>query len=111
MRAGKLRHLVAFQEPSEAPGPTGSPVTTWSNVAWCWAEIVPVGGSEAKNLEMLQPDVSHAITVRYGGSITPERVNPKLRILSDTGRVFEISSVLNTDERNRQLVVAATERV
>jgi SPP1 family predicted phage head-tail adaptor len=110
MRAGKLRHLVAFQEPAESPGPTGSPVTTWSNIAWCWAQITPVGGSEAKNLESLQPDVSHTILVRYGGAIKPERVTPKLRILCDP-RVFEISSVLNTDERNTQLVIAATERV
>ncbi len=110
MRAGKMRHPVQFQEPTETQGQTGSPVLTWTNVAWCWAEIVPAGGSETKNLESLQPDVSHVITVRYGGAINPTRVTPKLRILYGV-RQFEIASVLNTDERNQQLVIAATERV
>ena len=110
MRAGQLKHLVAFQEPGETLGPTGAPVITWSNVAWCWAQITPTGGQENKNAESLQPDVSHTVLVRYGGAITPERIGPKLRILYGT-RLFEIGSVLNTDERNRQLVVAVTERV
>lgn len=65
-------------------------------------------------MESLQPDISHVVRVRYGGMVTPLNLTPKNRLRQRTRnreRVFEISSVIEVDERRRELLVGCTERV
>jgi head-tail adaptor len=51
--------------------------------------------------------LSHTITLRYRAALLPTAQ----LVLQPSGRVFEVVSVLDTDERHRELTVMALERV
>ena len=106
--AGRLRHRVQIQEASETRDAYGGVTTTWTTVGTVYAAIVPmhqVGqGRERLEADRIQSEVTHRITTRFRGDVTP-----KHRILFE-GRVFELERVANVDERDRELSILAIER-
>lgn len=106
MRAGRLRHLIELQsDQGTEQRADGSPIASWETVAKTWAEIKPLSGRALDRAMQVVGKVSHEITMRYLPS-----VNKKLRVRFGE-RIFGISAVLNTDERNIELKLLCSEAV
>jgi SPP1 family predicted phage head-tail adaptor len=108
VRAGELRHLITLQTPSTAaPDGDGGFTNTWTDLATVWASIVP---ATARDLERVvagtvQSSATHLVTIRYLAGVTT-----KTRVVFGS-RLFSVTGVQNTDERNISLVLVCQESV
>ena len=105
MRAGPMRCRITIEAPVETQGADGSISQAWETFAEVWASVDPLIGKEYFAQEREQATVSHKIRMRYLADITH-----KMRVTWGS-RVFEIESVLNVGERNRELVLMCKESV
>lgn len=105
MRAGPLRCRVTIEEPVETEGADGSIMTAWETFATTWASVEPLIGKEYFAQQREQATVSHRIRMRQIAGITH-----KMRVVWGA-RIFEIESVLNVGERNREIVLMCQESV
>ncbi len=103
MTAGTLRHRVTIERRSSGVDSVGQPVDTWTKSADVWASISPVTGNEFYIASGKRAEITHEIMLRHGVTLAPRD-----RILFDS-RVFDVVSILNSEERNRMLDVKATE--
>ena len=105
MRGGKLRRVVSIQSATLATDAMGTPQPTWTNfVAKCYAQISEAGGKETIQANQINAQQVITVTIRYVAGITP-----KMRVVYGS-RVFEIMTVTNINERNRELDLACLER-
>lgn len=104
MQAGKLRHLLTLQQSTDVQNARGEAIETWTDEADLWGSIRPLTGREGFAANQMFATATHEIKVRYRAGVVPKK-----RFKHGT-RVFDIDAVLNTDERNRELVCIATER-
>lgn len=103
MRAGNLRHPVVIQENTPTRSSTGANVDAWATFASVRARIEPMRGREYVGSEQLTDETTHKFTIRYCAGVAP-----KMRISWD-GRLFDIQSVINHEERNREMFLMAVE--
>jgi len=104
MRAGTLKRRVTIQSVTEgARDAYGEPDETITTHATRWASVEPLSGAELYRAHEVHPEVTHAVKMRYLSGVTT-----KMRIVLGT-RTFEIKSVLNSEEDNRELVLMCTE--
>lgn len=104
MRVGKLRHLVTIQQPVEASNEYGEPETSWLIYAQVQASIEPLQGREFLASAGVRSEVTTRIRMRY-----VEGVTTKMRVLFGD-RAFDISAVINVDERGRELQLMVVDR-
>lgn len=106
MRAGQLRHKITIEQlDTSTADAMGAAVKIWTLFCVCWARVQPVSGKEFFNANQERAQISHKIRIRYVAEITPaHRVN-------FGGRLFNIQTVINFDERNRELEILAVEIV
>ena len=102
MRAGQLRTRLEYKEPTSERNPTGELKTDYVTKLVVWGNIMPLEGSEPVQ-PYTKAKVTHKITVRYNGGILPKG------ILCLGERKFRIASVLNVEERNREMAIMASE--
>ncbi len=105
MRAGPLRCRVTIEEPVETQGADGAILTAWETFATTWASVEPIIGKEYFAQQREQAAVSHKIRMRHIAGITH-----KMRVAWGA-RIFEIESVLNVGERNREVVLMCSEAI
>ena len=105
VRSGKLRHKIAIQQITVTQDANGDTTKTWATVASPWANVVPVSGREYFNAKQHTSEISHTVEIRYDASITP-----KMRVLHNS-RYFDIESVINEDERDKQTTLMCREVV
>lgn len=103
VRAGELRKRFTVQRADQAQSGTGDITLSWVNESRLWGGINPLAGSESITAEQRVADVTHEVTVRYTESLAPDR-----RLVLGS-RIFEIVSVLNVDERNREMTLSCKE--
>ncbi len=101
---GRLRHRLWLERVDRTADGGGGAEESWIKLADIWAEIRPVGGSEIYDSDALVGRTSHEIIVRF----RPD-VSPTMRLSSETRR-FEISAVIDIDERRRWLKCLCVER-
>lgn len=106
MQAGKLRHRVTIQRPTETIV-RGEPVVTWSTIATRFAEIKSSEGRELWNARQVQPDITHRLELRYDSAIA---ITSKWRLLLG-GRVLEILNINRPEERPIVWVIDCKEAV
>lgn len=104
MRAGSLRHKVTIQRNTPTEGDYGEDVDVWATLLIVWASIRPDTGKEGLSEGRIDATVTHTIRMRYT-DITPED-----RIVYGS-RTFNISSIQNVVERDRELHILAVEDV
>lgn len=102
---GSMRHRLALEEAVAVPDGGGGAIVTWSLVAEVWAAIGPRVGRETAEAGGLMGRVTHAITIRHRPDVTPRQ-----RFRMDA-RVFDIISVIDTDEAHRFLTCLVEERL
>lgn len=83
----------------------GEPATTPEEVCEVWGEIVPLAGNEYLRAQQMESTSSHQIRTEYFSD-----ANPRMR-LKHGARTFEVQSVVNVEERNRELEWMCTEVV
>jgi len=105
MKSGKLRHFISIETATTVDSSTGAPEDTWVAFATARAQIIPVNGREYFSASQERASVTHKIKMRYLPGITEE-----MRIKFDD-RIFEIESIINFQEKNKELEIMATENV
>ena len=90
-----MRTRIEIQSRSMAADTYGGPNPTWSTAATRWGQITPLSGRELWQAQQVRPDVTHRIVLRYYAGLTPRH-----RLLVGS-RVFNISSVLDIENRQR----------
>ncbi len=107
MRAGQLRHVISIQERGSTSDDMGGFTENWSNVtgmAAVRASINAIASKERMTDGKLVMDVTHRIKCRYRDGITAD-----MRVKFGS-RYFDIKSILNYQERNRDLEILAGEQ-
>jgi len=107
MRAGALQYLIEIQQQIEANNEFGEPIVTWQKMANRYASIRPIRGTERYISLEKHAEVTHEIEIRY---LADSRFSPKCRI-KFRDRIFDIISILNIGERNKQVKILAKEQV
>ena len=103
MRAGQLRHRVEIQ--SRAATRTRGQVTeAWTTYTTGWASIEPRSGRELERAHMVVADATHKVGIRYYSG-----VSTRDRFLFGT-RKLNIASVVNVEERDRELILICVEQ-
>jgi SPP1 family predicted phage head-tail adaptor len=110
MRAGSLRKRVTVQQRSTSVDSFGGQAQTWIDICTVWAEIRTLNGRELMAASAMQSEVSHEITVRYRSELTNPKAVAAMRILFK-GRIFNIHSSVNVDERNEIITLQVSEGV
>lgn len=105
MRAGVLRKRLALERATEALV-KGEAQKTWAVLFEGWGEIRPLSGRELFASNMTQAEISHRISMRWRAAVSPT-TKDRIRM---GARLFDITAVMNIDERNREWVFMAVER-
>jgi SPP1 family predicted phage head-tail adaptor len=105
VKIGKLRHRITIEQVTETQDADGSIVEIWSPFAVVQASIEPASGREYLAAQSIQADVTHRIILRFLTGIVP-----KMRV-NYGSRIFDILSVINVGERNRELQLMCRESI
>lgn len=103
IRAGELRHLAKFKEPTVAAVDGDTTLEPFVEEFEAWVAIDPVAGTEQTVGDQVQASRGSLVKMRYDS-----RVHERLTMTA-RGRVFEIMSVLNLDERDIELQLTCRE--
>ena len=91
------RHQIVIETPTTVLDTYGADVVTWATLYTVWGKIEPIDSSEEIEAGSVIQTNKYLVRMWYRSDITTE-----LR-LTNTGRTFEIESVVNVDERNQKL--------
>ena len=108
MQSGKLRHRVTFQSGSTAVNDFGEPTPVYSNIDTVWARVEPIAGKERYAALHTQGEVDYIITCIYQDALSTLSIDDRAIWGSVT---FDVKSVINRDERNRELQVFARRHI
>lgn len=105
MQAGRLRHYMTIQQPTEAEDANGEIIQTWSTFANVWAEILPLVGKEYWASKQVIAEATGKIRLRYIANITA-----KMRALFGNRILNFVGPPINIEERNIEIVIYFSER-
>lgn len=100
--AGKLRTMVAIEQPTETRTAGGALTTTWSTLANVWAGIFPRSGRERYMAAKVTAEGDTSIFIRYRTDVTA-----KMRV-NAAGVIYNIGAVLDIENRHVQLELICT---
>lgn len=103
MRPGKLRHRITLQQVTRTPDGIGGYTETWTDVATVWAAVEPLRGRELFDAEQVQSEITHRVRIRYRSG-----VDSSMRVRFGA-RLFRIQSVIDVDERHREIQLMCQE--
>lgn len=105
MRAGKLRHMVEIQEPIESVNAGNPSIDGWKTVpnGRVFAGLEPLSGDELVQAHQVAPGTTHRVPIRHLSGVTT-----KMRVLH-RGRSFNIGGIVNTEEKNVELILFCKE--
>jgi len=102
-RAGALRHRVILESMTKMDDGGGGVDIIWEQVAPLWVAIKPLSGRERLGAGQYASRLTHEITLRYRILALPEMRFRK------GNRIFEITAVINVDEKSQWLRVLCAE--
>jgi SPP1 family predicted phage head-tail adaptor len=103
--AGELRHLVSVEEKGVTRGSMGEVVEAWVEVDAIRCKIWAKSGKEAEETRKETGRVPVKFYARYTPGITTGHR------LTFGSRIFDIITVVNVGELNRELEITAEERL
>ena len=106
MRAGRLRKKVTFETRGTTKSNTGEPVNTWTDIATRSASIEPLMGKEFYSDSGEHSRHDTRIRVRWDNAL--DGLKPFDRVIDKRRSpqvVYDIESVQNPREKNRELVL------
>lgn len=105
MRAGRLRHRLELQNKSETRDAYGAAIVTWTTQDTVWGAIEPLSGREYFSQRQVQAEAQVRIVIRYQAS-----VDETWRV-KHGGLYYDIVDVLNTNTRDRELILMCRQGV
>lgn len=105
LRAGDYRHSITIQQTTQTRDAVGGITDTWSTYLTARASVEPLqmGSREYWDAKKFSAEATHLMRMRYRSGVTP-----KMRVSWDS-RLFDIEYPLNTEERNRELILLVKE--
>ncbi len=107
INAGKLRHVVRFEQRSTTQDAAGEQINTWVPVATRRAEIVRTPGRELFASNERQGRVPTLFRLRPIHAVT---VVPAMRLICNS-KVFNVISAIDPEGMGAEMVVTAEELV
>lgn len=101
--AGKYRNPINIQSQTLIENEYGEKVPVWSNVYSTRAGVFPISGKEFISSERISGQVTHKVELRYLPNVSKD-----MRI-SFNNRIFQIISVINFQEINKELQLMCSE--
>lgn len=86
---------------------TGQQTETWSNIGTAYARVAPLRGREYLAASGEKANLTHEVTMRARNDVS---LMPRDRIQFGA-RLFDIQSVINVDERDRQWSIMCVEKL
>lgn len=105
MRSGKLRHKLIIESNTPTRSTKGEKIDAWSTFSTVWGSVEPISGKEYFAIDKINTDVDYRIKIRHLPGITSS-----MRVTFGT-RSFDILSILNIMERNREIHLMCKERL
>lgn len=105
MPAGPLQTLLTVEVNDPVRSPSGQKSDVWKQLRRVKFKIEGQSGTEGPRGQKIEANYSHRLTCRYFAG-----ANSKMRV-TGSGRVFEVVSVNNLDNKNRWLVWLVNEVV
>ena len=99
MRAGELRHRLTFQKKVRTRDSFKEMVETWEDFVTVWGSIKPLAGKRYFEASQLTAEVTGEVRIRYRSDILST-----MRIIFED-KTLEIVSLVNIQERNRELLI------
>ena len=113
MQSGNLRKRITIQQRSTSIEPTfGQQVLAWSDLFTAWCEIEAISGQQVAHSQSIYNATTHHITLRYRIALANVKQVGSYRAVYVSGgvtRYFDIGASLNELERNRSIVLYASE--
>ena len=103
--AGVRDRRVTIQEKAVSTDTIGNQTDLWVTIATVWAAVSPLKGREYWAARQVNAETTIKVTILYRRGVTPEH-----RLLYGS-RVLEILEIINTNERNEELVLLCKEVV
>ena len=101
MNPGELTHQIILQIKSITQDAELNPIETWNDWRTVWASPMPKTGREFYRLSTNNSEITEAFKIRYIAGVNP-RQRVKFR-----NKSFEIIDVMNTEEKNEELILTA----
>jgi len=102
---GRYPHRVILQRRERVSDGGGGFNVTWVRYGASRARVAPISSTEVVFAQQIQDETTHNVTLPYRSDIkAADR-------LAFRGRVFEITQVLNNNERGRYLGLRCSENV
>lgn len=102
MRAGAKKHRVSFERQADTVDSVGQRTRTWTELASRLVSIEPLNGREYFQASGYQSEVTTRIRATYETALSTLTSDDRITHGSVT---YEIVSVINPQERNRELVL------
>jgi len=103
MQAGKLNKRMMVETYTVIKDRHGAPIESWAPAFPVWAHVQPLTGSERFIAQQVVPTASSKVTMRWRNTI---KEKDRLKL---SGRIFQIESLQNVDERNKELQAICVE--
>lgn len=105
MRTGNLRYTATIQRQSTTRDAVGQLVDTWTTLCTRKVSIEPLNGREYFNASGESSEITTRIRLHY--DLVAATVKPFDRVLVDSV-YYDIKSVINPREHNRELILMCT---
>ena len=99
MRAGQLRHSLIFQKETRSRNSFNEEEVTWADHCTVWGQVLPNAGRKYYEGLQANSEVTGEIHIRYRTDILPTMQ------IKHGDRTFEILSIVNPQERDRELLI------
>jgi len=106
MRSGKLRQSLALQSQTEVQDASGQSEQTWATYTTVWGSVEPLSGNARLTASAVDPTLTHLVRIRYSADVAS--LSATHRISWDS-RILQIVSVMNREERNREIELLCRE--
>ena len=103
MRTGLMRRQVTIRTMARTADGGGGYTESPTDVLFVWARVEPLLGDEQLQAQQTGMQRPHRITMRYRTGLTGAKT------LLYAGRTFDIKSVVDPEEKHRELVILADE--
>lgn len=103
---GEMRTLIAYEEYVETRDKARAPIKSWVALWTGRAAVRPLSAKEQFFAGGQQSQVTHRVAIRYRPGV---KQKARFRVVG-TGRVLNITGVLNVEDRNAWLVCQAVEK-